>query len=422
MIIPSIDIRGGKAVQLIQGRRLAVQGGDPREVMERFQVAGTVAVVDLDAALGTGDNSEVIRELLRMGPCRVAGGIRSVESAMGWLDDGAEQVILGTAATPEILRELPRERTIAALDAWENDVVVEGWTRKTGATVESRIDELRDLVSGFLVTFVKEEGGLGGLPLDRVAPLVERAGEARLTVAGGIALAEEIGAIDRAGADAQVGMALYTNRFTLGAGIAAGLRSLNGDGLWPTVVVDELGRCLGLVWSSAESLEIAVQERRGVYQSRSRGLWRKGSTSGATQELVRVDLDCDRDALRFTVRQQGGGFCHLGTRSCFGEDVGWGALGRRLERRLESTDPDSYTRRLAERPELLRGKLLEEAGELADAEETEHVIHEAADLLYFASVALARARVAPESVLAELDRRGRSVRRRAASMPEGVTP
>ena len=95
MIIPSIDIQGGQAVQLVQGRRLAVEGGDPRAVMERFRVAGTVAVVDLDAAFGTGDNTKTIEELIAMGSCRVGGGIRSVDRARQWLDAGAEQIVLG---------------------------------------------------------------------------------------------------------------------------------------------------------------------------------------------------------------------------------------------------------------------------------------------------------------------------------------
>jgi phosphoribosyl-ATP pyrophosphohydrolase len=188
------------------------------------------------------------------------------------------------------------------------------------------------------------------------------------------------------------------------------------------VVTDDLGRCLGLVWSSAESLELAVEERRGIYQSRSRGVWRKGETSGSIQELLAVALDCDRDAIRITVRQGGEGFCHTGSWSCFGGDQGWGALNRRLRDRISTGDPESYTRSLLDRRDLLKGKLLEEAAELADATEPREVLHEAADLLYFASVALARGGVDPAGVLAELDRRGVTTRRRPASIPEGIEP
>ena len=338
MIVPSIDLMDGRAVQLVGGREKALDGGDPLEVAARFAVAGDLAVIDLDAALGQGSNSDTVADLVRRHRCRVGGGIRSVQSALEWLDRGAERVILGTAARPDVLSELPRERVIAAVDGVDGEVVVEGWRTGTGERMLDRIAALRDLVGGFLVTFVEREGRLGGIDLDAVRAVVEAAGGAHVTVAGGVTTADEVAEIDRLGADAQVGMALYTGRLGLADALAAPLVSDRADGLWPTVVVDELGVALGLAWSDLESLREAVERRRGVYRSRTRGLWVKGETSGATQELVRVDLDCDRDALRFTVRQAGAGFCHRDTRSCWGADRGLGALERRLAARVDGRD------------------------------------------------------------------------------------
>ena len=125
MIIPSIDLMGGQAVQLIGGEKKAIEAGDPMPIADRFSVAGPLAVIDLDAALGQGDNSDLIRAILRRHPCRVGGGIRDEHTAISWLDAGAEQVILGTAATPDLLSKLPRQRIIAALDARDGEVVVE---------------------------------------------------------------------------------------------------------------------------------------------------------------------------------------------------------------------------------------------------------------------------------------------------------
>ena len=187
MIIPSIDIADGSTVQLVGGKDHALDAGDPRPIAERFGLVGEIAVIDLDAARGIGSNKELIKDLLSIAPCRVGGGIRDVETAIEWLDAGARKVILGTAATPEILRELPRDRVIAALDAEHDDIVVEGWTKATGLKIEDRIDELRDLVGGFLVTFVELEGRMGGLPEERVRALAARAGDARMTVAGACA-------------------------------------------------------------------------------------------------------------------------------------------------------------------------------------------------------------------------------------------
>jgi phosphoribosyl-ATP pyrophosphohydrolase len=160
---------------------------------------------------------------------------------------------------------------------------------------------------------------------------------------------------------------------------------------------------------------MAVEQRRGVYESRSRGLWVKGETSGAAQELLRVDADCDRDALRFTVRQRGRGFCHRDTRTCWGPDGGLGALERRLAARLEDTPEDSFTARLAGDSDLLAAKLVEEARELGAASDRDNVVWEAADLTYFTAAAVASRGISLAEVMAELDRRALKTRRRDGS-------
>lgn len=412
MIVPSVDLQGGNAVQLIGGEKKAIDAGDPRPIAERFARVGEVAVIDLDAALGEGDNRAVIEALCRDLPCRVGGGIRDLETAHRWLDAGARKVILGTAATPELLSQLPRERTIAALDARHGEVVVEGWRTRTGASVLDRMTELREHVGGFLVTFVEREGRMGGTDMQRVAELVATAGDARVTIAGGVTIADEVAQLDALGADAQIGMALYSGRLGLAEAFAAPLRSDRPDGLWATVVVDEHDRALGLCWSNLQSLERAVDTGRGVYWSRSRGLWEKGATSGATQELIDITADCDRDALRFRVRQGAPGFCHHDTWSCWGEDRGLPALARRLARRLSAAPEGSYTQRLLQDPELLRAKLREEAGELSAAETRDEVIWESADLVYFTLVAMARGGGDLQRVEQELERRALKVSRR----------
>lgn len=263
MIIPSIDLMNGRAVQLVGGRDLEVDAGDPRPIADRFALVGEIAVVDLDAALGRGSNADAIESLIQRAPCRVGGGIRSVDAALRWLDAGAAKIVLGTAATPEVLSELPRERIIVALDAVEGEVVTHGWRTRTGRTVVERMRELRGLVGGFLVTFVEREGRLAGTNLDAVEELVKTAGDARVTIAGGISTTEEIALLDRLGADAQVGMALYKGSITLADAFAAPLVTDRPDNLWPTVVVDEYGIALGLVYSSRESLRRAFETRGG---------------------------------------------------------------------------------------------------------------------------------------------------------------
>jgi len=439
MIVPSIDLMDGRAVQLEGGKELKIDAGEPGPIAERFARAGQLAVIDLDAALGKGDNEGVMRELVGRYDCRVGGGIRSVERAVEWLNAGARSVILGTAAREEVLRELPRERVIAALDAVHGEVVVEGWTKGTGRTVLDRIAELREHVGGFLVTFVEREGRMTGLPEEEVAAVVEAAGPGvRVTVAGGVASAGEIAAADRLGADVQVGMSLYSGRVGLGECVASVFRSDRQDGLVPTVVCDERRVALGLVYSSAESMAKAVDEGVGVYFSRSRGgLWEKGASSGQRQRLIRVEADCDRDAARFVVRQDdgaaagGGSFCHLGTRTCFdgataGSGGGMGALMRTLAERMaearRGAAGGSYTAKLVADAELLRAKLHEEVDELMDEEGREGAVREAADVLYFALVRAAAAGVGLDEIEREFEMRSRRVTRRSATESNSTRP
>lgn len=430
MIVPSIDIQEGRAVQLRRGRETVIEAGDPLARLDELAVVGEVAVVDLDAALGRGSNAELIRRMVARAPCRVGGGIRDLESARRWLDDGAARIVLGTAATSEICAALPAERVIAAVDSERGAVVVEGWRTRTGDDPLDRIARLRDHVGGFLLTQVEHEGCMGGFDFGLVERAVAAAGGRRLTAAGGITTADEIARLARLGAESQIGMALYSGRLSLGDGFAALLDKPVDGGLWPTVVCDELGAALGLVWSTRESVAAAVDERRGIYWSRSRAsLWRKGETSGSRQALLRAELDCDRDALRFTVRQRNG-FCHTGERACWPARFSLGELERRLRRRsARAGDATSGTARLLRDPELLAAKLVEEARELATADGAEAVTHEAADLLYFALVAALRSGVGLEDVERELGRRSLRLTRRpmranaaAGSRPGAARP
>ena len=412
MIIPSIDLQGGQTVQLVGGEARAIDAGDPVPIAERFSIAGEIAVIDLDAAMRTGSNAALVEQLVARFDVRVGGGIRDLATALRWLDQGAARIILGTMAVPELLRQLPPERVIAAVDARDGEVVVEGWKQGTGKGVLERIAELEGLVGGFLVTFVEREGRMGGTDMELAKAVVQAAGSARVTIAGGVTTADEVAALDRLGADAQVGMALYTGKLELADAIVAPLVTDRPDGLFPTVVVDERGNALGLVYSSAHSIREAVRRRQGVYQSRSRGLWVKGETSGAVQELLRIELDCDRDSPRFVVRQAGAGFCHLDTRTCWGEERGLGRLQRTLTSRRKNAPQGSYTAALFADGALLAGKLREEADELARAATRDEIVWEAADLLYFTLARLAQAGIDLAEVEAHLERRSRKVTRR----------
>ena len=404
MIIPSIDLMGGRAVQLRRGtERVLESPEDPLDLARRFAFHGEVAVIDLDAALGRGSNRDLVRDLCRAAPCRVGGGVRREEDVVDLIKAGATRVIIGTAAEPGFLRRFPPDWLVVALDARQGRTVDQGWRRDTGEIPSDRARRLEAHCSGFLFTQVDVEGTLEGPPLEPVRAL-RKATSLPLTVAGGVRDVEDVRALQALGVDAQVGMALYTGRLDLGAATVALPDWTSGP--LPTIARDADGNVLMLAWSTAESLRAALAERRGVYWSRSRrSLWRKGETSGSTQELVQVRYDCDADALLFTVRQTGPA-CHSGRPTCFGGGAGFDLRALRRVVASRRGDPSgSYTARLLADPGLMRAKVREEAEEVASSPDRKNLVWELADLFYHATVLMEAEGVALEEVEAEL--RGR---------------
>ena len=202
-----------------------------------------------------------------------------------------------------------------------------------------------------------------------------------------------------------------TSKLLLSKVIAGYWKSDRPDGLIPTVITDMSGVSLGLAYTSEESMLEAMRTQSGVYQSRKRGLWVKGATSGDTQELVRVALDCDNDTLKFVVKQKGR-FCHLEQAGCFGDLAGIAALEKTLQSRKQSAPEGSYTARLFSDEKLLRAKIMEEAEELCDAKTPENIAFEAADLIYFALTKAVGAGVSLADIEANLDAKSFKVKRR----------
>ena len=403
VIVCSIDLMNGRAVQLQRGERFVLEREDVVELAERFGQLGEVAVIDLDAALGHGSNRELIERLCRIAPCRVGGGIREPEDALRYLRAGAARVIIGTAANESLLTRLPKERTIVAIDARGDRVTTNGWTSVEDETPVQRAQRLAQYCGGFLFTDVMREGMMEGFDMNRVRELRD-AVRGSLTVAGGITTAEEVASLDRLGVDAQVGMAVYTGRLDPAAAFLATLDFDKGGGLIPTIVCDATDeRVRMLAYSTRESLAVALREGRGAYWSRSRQeIWRKGERSGATQRLRRVSVDCDRDALVFFV-DQSLATCHTGDATCFnGAHFRWSDLLARIDDRIASGSVLSYTRRVAGDSNLLNAKLREEVEEVIQAPTAENLAWECADLLYFLSVKMRAAGLRIDDVMAQL--------------------
>ena len=219
MIIPCIDLMGGKVVQLIQGREKALEGGSPLEMLERFAAFPQIQVIDLDAAMGKGSNDQLVQFVTERVVARVGGGVRSPERARALIEQGAFRVIVGTAAfnrekLTEIADAVTPERLVIALDSKAGKVVTHGWQEATNVTAEEMLPHLEPYCSGFLCTYVDKEGMLQGTDLDWFRRL-RAATKHELTAAGGITTIEEIQELHRLGIHAALGMAIYTGRLNL---------------------------------------------------------------------------------------------------------------------------------------------------------------------------------------------------------------
>jgi phosphoribosylformimino-5-aminoimidazole carboxamide ribotide isomerase len=221
MLIPSIDLQGGAVVQLVQGERLAVRDEDVFKWVRRFERFPKVQIIDLDAAMGAGDNLPIVRRIAPELSCRVGGGIRTVERARDVLAAGARQIIAGSSlfrnGRPdlEFARRLAdsvgADQVIAAVDSKGGRVVIHGWKTPLPISAVDAVRALEPFCGEFLYTHVDTEGLMGGT--NRTAIFAVRdATTRRVTAAGGITTQEEIDDLDAHGVDAVVGMAIYTGK------------------------------------------------------------------------------------------------------------------------------------------------------------------------------------------------------------------
>lgn len=224
MLIPSIDLMGGKIVQLVQGERKALEFDDFEQWIMRFSSFPLIQLIDLDAALGTGHNRDLVKEFARRLPCQVGGGVLSIETAKQMLLDGARRVILGSSLVRdgqpdigfanEVARAVGPEKLVFAIDSKEGRVAIRGWRRLTDITPDAMLAAFDLCCSAFLYTHIDTEGLMQGIPLDIVRQL-RASTRKQLIVAGGVASSAQVDQLHALGVDAVVGMAIYTGRLKL---------------------------------------------------------------------------------------------------------------------------------------------------------------------------------------------------------------
>lgn len=220
MIIPCIDLMGGKVVQLVQGRDKALEGGTPDEMLERFAGFPEIQVIDLDAAIGSGANDALVEHLAARCRARVGGGVRTRERFEQLVRQGAWRVIVGTAAfhgggvNQEFLSQLDPAKAVIALDSKGGRIAVKGWRESLDLTAEQVIRSLEPYCSGFLCTYVDKEGMMQGTDLDWFRRLREATGH-EITAAGGITTLDDVETLLAMRIHTALGMAIYTGRLDL---------------------------------------------------------------------------------------------------------------------------------------------------------------------------------------------------------------
>jgi phosphoribosylformimino-5-aminoimidazole carboxamide ribotide isomerase len=224
MLIPSIDLMGGKIVQLVQGEKKALEFDDFEEWIVRFANYPLVQLIDLDAAIGSGDNRALLERFTARLPCQVGGGIRSLDDAKEILSRGARRIILGSVlvhqnevnvgAAEQFAKQFGADRLTFAVDSKSGKVAIKGWREVTSISPAEMMEALESYCGAFLYTHVDTEGLMNGIPLEVVRAL-RAVTSRRLIVAGGITSQNEVDQLHELGIDAVVGMAIYSGRMSL---------------------------------------------------------------------------------------------------------------------------------------------------------------------------------------------------------------
>jgi len=221
MLIPSIDLLGGRIVQLVQGEKLRLAFDDFEYWIDKFSKYPLVQLIDLDAAMRQGDNSALAAQIAKRLPVQAGGGIHTIERAQQVLETGAKRVIIGSALFSEqgtvntefaekLAAAVGADRVVAGIDTKNGRIAVKGWKANVELTPDDAIPKLEPHAAAFLYTHVDGEGMMNGFPIETAARL-RKLTQRQLIVAGGIRSQQEIDELDALGADSVVGMAIYTD-------------------------------------------------------------------------------------------------------------------------------------------------------------------------------------------------------------------
>ncbi|MDD3083726.1 MAG: phosphoribosyl-ATP diphosphatase [Candidatus ainarchaeum sp.] len=411
MIIPSIDLMNKKLVRLVNGEKKILEIDNPKKYAQEVWFYPEIQLIDLDNALGKGNNIELIKEICNIVPCRVGGGIRTIEQAKELIESGAKKVIIGTQANKKFLSELAKnigkEKIIVALDSKKGKVATNGWTIKTKMSPINLAKKLENYCDEFLYTSIEKDGTLSGAD-KKTAQKLKKITNNRIVLAGGIKSIKEIIDLEKEGIDCVSGLAIYKNKIDTKKAFIECIDFTKMNELIPTII-QENNKIISLVYSNKESLEKTIKTKKVWLYSRSKkGVFMKGATSGNEQEIIEIKKDCDNDSLLFKIKQKENG-CHKGKYSCFGEkkEFSLQELYEKISDRIKNPKEGAYTSKLVKDEMLLKRKLVEEAAEVITTKNKEELIWECSDLIYFLFVIMVKEGITIKDIEKENDRRNK---------------
>lgn len=396
MLIPNITLMSGKAVLLKQGLEKITERSDVLDLARYFGRFGEISLIDLDAALGNGNNEELIKQICKITDCRVGGGIRSKEKAERILGAGAKKIIIGTSADESFLIQLPKQNIIIALDVRNGKIATHGWTKVSNESSLSAIKRLEPFCSGFAYTNIEKTGTMSGVDILEITEIRNNTLK-ELSVAGGIASIEEILNLEKMNVHPQTGTCVYTGKIILEEAFTKCLNFEKRYGYLPTIVQDiNTKQVLSLEYSTKESLKKALATGSGTYYNRTKNkILTKGETSGNTQKLISARYNGEMDAILFKVVQRGvGNYSEFDNKERSLDEIYKNLLN--IKKLLPETS--DLTQYFGDEM-ILKRKIMEKAFDMVNYEYDGGLQEKSAEMFYYMLTLMAKHNISPQDMI-----------------------
>ena len=410
-VLVTMDMYDGQPVLVKSSQVYDIHSnGDYRQAMDKLSIFSDILIVDLDGALGESNskNREIIQNLARKYHIFTGGGLRTIDDIQTMLKSSVRRCVIASG-DDTLISKIPKERLVVEMSVNEhNEILTHGRQTNTHLNVIVRINQLVQIgVHAISITFVQSEGHLAGIPRQQIHNLLLQIPDdiRKIYIAGGISMLDDLEYLwSFSRVIPQLGSAIWKNKLTIGS-IFNSMTNFNEQGTISAIIQDVNGPVKGLCYMNSESIERTCQERKLYRYSRKLGkVLMKGETSGDVQQVIKISLDCDSDAMLITVDSKNP-FCHTGSHSCFClQTCIKGNIAIIAEHIKSKINNDSYSGIMQRNPQLALAKIMEEFWEVV-ASNRDHQVSECSDLFIHLVMYLNGIGVTIEEIFNELNAR-----------------